>query len=265
MSSASPLHPDATAADHELCWQLATEVGRALLAHRERRNSEGHAGYALGAEGDRGAHVLIEQQLAGQLALGDALLSEEGHDSLDRLNHRRVWIVDPVDGTREYGEQGRTDWAVHIALAIDGQPAAGAVALPARGITLGTGDRAVTLAQVPERRPQLVVSRSRPPVSARWLQEQLEGELVPLGSAGAKAMSVVLGESDIYAHSGGQYEWDNCAPAAVALAAGLHVSRLDGTPLTYNHRDPYLPDLLICRPELADAALAALARFPSWY
>ena len=265
MSSIPTLHPEATQEDHELCWRLATDVGRALLAHRDRRVGEGHGGYALGAEGDRGAHVLIEKELAPQLALGDALLSEEGHDSLDRLNRRRVWIVDPVDGTREYGEPGRTDWAVHIALAIDGQPAAGAVALPARGLTLGTGPHAVALAAVPPRKPQLVVSRSRPPVSARWLHEQLDGDLVPLGSAGAKAMSVVLGESDIYAHSGGQYEWDNCAPAAVAIAAGLHVSRLDGSPLTYNHRDPYLPDLLICRPELAAPALTALEQFPGWY
>ncbi len=263
--SPAPLHPEATAEDHELCSHIATIAGTALLAHRERRNAEGQAGRILGAEGDRGAHELIASELAPLVARGDALLSEEGHDSLERLKARRVWIVDPLDGTREYGETGRTDWAVHVALVIDGQPAAGAVALPARGLTLGTGQHAAAIVAVEPRRPRLVVSRSRPPVSARWLHDQLDGELVPLGSAGAKAMSVVLGESDIYAHSGGQYEWDNCAPAAVAIAAGLHASRLDGSPLVYNNADPYLPDLLICRPELAEPALEALSRFPGWY
>ena len=189
--------------------------------------------------------------------LDDAVLSEEGRDDPARLGFDRVWIVDPLDGTREYSERGRLDWAVHVALAVDGVPAAGAVALPARSLTLATEPPPAPPAAW-NGPPRLVVSRSRPPRQAFVIRDALDGDLLPLGSAGAKAMAVVLGEADIYAHAGGQYEWDNCAPAAVAAAAGLHVSRLDGSPLRYNRRDPWLPDLLICRPELADPVLAAL-------
>jgi 3'(2'), 5'-bisphosphate nucleotidase len=186
------------------------------------------------------------------------VLSEEGKDDQARLAESRVWIVDPVDGTREYGE-GRTDWAVHVALAVEGVPAAGAVALPGLGLTLSTEPPAVLPDRDPARPVRLVVSRSRPPALATTVADTLGGVLVPMGSAGAKAMAVVRGEADVYVHGGGQYEWDNCAPAAVALAAGLHASRLDGGPLRYNNPDPYLPDLVICRPELADAVLAAVA------
>jgi 3'(2'), 5'-bisphosphate nucleotidase len=167
-----------------------------------------------------------------------------------------VWIVDPLDGTREFGELPRTDWAVHVALVIDGQPEAGAVALPARDLTLTT--RPAPPAPPPGDGPaRVVVSRSRPPVAARRIADALGGDLVPLGSAGAKAMAVVQGDADVYAHAGGQYEWDSAAPVAVARAAGLHTSRLDGSPLAYNQPDPYLPDLLVCRAELADAVIAA--------
>jgi 3'(2'), 5'-bisphosphate nucleotidase len=167
-----------------------------------------------------------------------------------------VWIVDPLDGTREYGEVPRTDWAVHVALVVDGRPVAGAVALPARGLTLATRPPPPP-PPAWHGPPRVVVSRSRPPAEARRMAEALGGELVPCGSAGAKAMAVVLGEAEAYPHSGGQYEWDSAAPVAVAAAAGLHVSRLDGSPLEYNRPDPYLPDLLICRPELAEAVIAA--------
>jgi 3'(2'), 5'-bisphosphate nucleotidase len=177
-----------------------------------------------------------------------------------RLGAERVWIVDPLDGTREFGEPPRTDWAVHVALVVGGRPVAGAVALPALELVLGTGPGPV-LPPAHDGPPRVIVSRSRPPAAATWLAERLDGELVELGSAGAKAMAVVRGEADIYAHSGGQYEWDSCAPVAVATAAGLHTSRLDGSPLVYNNDDPYLPDLLICRAELAEPALAALAAF----
>ena len=169
----------------------------------------------------------------------------------------RVWIVDPLDGTREFGEPPRTDWAVHVALVIGGEPVAGAVALPARGLVLSTASPPRLPPGV--ERPRVVVSRTRPPASAQQLVNALDAELVPMGSAGAKAMAVVLGDADIYAHSGGQYEWDSAAPVAVAASAGLHVSRLDGSPLRYNQRDAWLPDLLICRPELAQPVLAALA------
>ena len=167
-----------------------------------------------------------------------------------------MWIVDPLDGTREYGE-GRQDWAVHVALVIANQPVAGAVALPALGLTLSTADPP-PLQPLHGTAPRMIVSRSRPPVAAVIIAEALGAELISLGSAGAKTMAVVLGEADIYAHSGGQYEWDSCAPIAVARAAGLHASRIDGSELVYNQPDPYLPDLLVCHPEIAAAALAAL-------
>ena len=211
----------------------------------------------MGDVGDRQAHLFLVDLLARE-APNDAVLSEEGRDDLRRLDVARVWIVDPVDGTREFSEAGRTDWAVHVALAIDGEAVAGAVALPARDVTLGT-DPAPPPRPAYDGEPRILVSRSRPPVQAQVIQEALGGRLVPMGSAGAKAMAVVLGEADVYAHAGGQYEWDNAAPAAVAAAAGLHVSRLDGSELRYNQADPWLPDLLICRPDLADPVLRALA------
>lgn len=210
----------------------------------------------MGAEGDRQAHLLLLDLLHRE-APGDAVLSEEGRDDLGRLDVERVWIIDPVDGTREFSEPGRTDWAVHVALTVAGEVAAGAVALPARGITLTTDPRPP--ARPTHRgKPRILVSRTRPPAQAQLVQEALGGRLVPMGSAGAKAMAVVLGEADVYAHAGGQYEWDNAAPAAVAAAAGLHVSRLDGSSLRYNQPNPWLPDLLICVPELAEPVVRAL-------
>jgi 3'(2'), 5'-bisphosphate nucleotidase len=251
---------EATPADHALAASVAWETGELLVRIRGRLVAEGVDARTLKDEGDRQAHELILSLLADRVAAGDGLLSEEGQDDAARLGAARVWIVDPLDGTREFGEPPRTDWAVHIALVIDGVPAAGAVALPALEMVLGTSPPAV-LAPVHDGPPRVIVSRSRPPAAATWLAEQMHGELVELGSAGAKAMAVVRGEADIYAHSGGQYEWDSCAPVAVAQAAGLHTSRLDGSPLVYNNADPYLPDLLICRAELAAAALDALGSF----
>jgi 3'(2'), 5'-bisphosphate nucleotidase len=211
--------------------------------------------------GDQHSHEFLAAELA-QVRPADVVLSEEGADDRTRLDADRVWIVDPLDGTREFGEEGRTDWAVHVALWIDGQIEAAAVALPARGLTLNASP-AATLAPPIDGPPRLVVSRTRPPAIAELLAERLGGELVALGSAGAKAMAVVLGDADVYAHSGGQYEWDSAAPVGVAAAAGLHVSRLDGAPLEYNRPEPYLPDLLICRPELRDAVLAVTRDQPS--
>src|SRR5947208_4880884 len=211
--------------------------------------------------GDQHSHEFLAAELE-QLRPGDVVLSEEGADDRARLEAARVWIVDPLDGTREFGEEGRTDWAVHVALAVDGQIEAAAVALPARALTLNASP-AATVAPPYGGPPRLVVSRTRPPAIAELLAERLGGELVALGSAGAKAMAVVLGDVDVYAHSGGQYEWDSAAPVGVAAAAGLHVSRLDGSPLRYNRPEPYLPDLLICRPELRDAVLAVTRAQPS--
>ncbi len=247
----------ATAADHALAHRAAGEAGRLLVELRAARRAHLDE-WSLGDEGDLRAHDLLMALLAAE-APGDAVLSEEGAEDLRRLDAERVWIVDPLDGTREFREPDRTDWAVHVALAIGGTVAAGAVALPARDLVLSTAEPPPTPPRV-ERPPRLVVSRTRPPREAHMIAAAIGGELVALGSAGAKAMAVVLGEADVYAHAGGQYEWDNAAPAAVAAAAGLHVSRLDGSPLVYNQRDPWLPDLLICHHDLVTSILAALGR-----
>lgn len=245
-----------TSADHALAARAATETGQLLVALRAELFAGGEHPGLVGGDGDRAAHVFLMELLARE-APGDAVLSEEGRDDLQRLEHERVWIVDPVDGTREFSEAGRTDWAVHVALAIDGVAVAGAVALPARDLTL-TADPPPPPRPADDGEVRILVSRTRPPQQAARIQEALGGRLVPMGSAGAKAMAVVLGEADVYAHAGGQYEWDNAAPGVVAAAAGLHVSRLDGSPLRYNQADPWLPDLLICRPDLAAPVLEAL-------
>jgi 3'(2'), 5'-bisphosphate nucleotidase len=247
---------DALENDHLFAAWTATVAGTLLLQVRE----SGLTGKDLKDAGDLASHELL-MSLFATYKPEDAVLSEEEHrgtvGARDRLTTPRVWIIDPVDGTREYSEPPRDDWAVHVALCVDGVATVGAVALPARGLTLATGFPLPTPAPY-DGPPRLAVSRTRPPAHAARLADRLGGELVPMGSAGAKAMAVVLGEIEVYAHSGGQYEWDSCAPVAVAAAAGLHVSRLDGSPLVYNQLDPYLPDLLICRPELADTCLHAL-------
>ena len=241
--------PLVTATDHDAAERLATAAGELLLEVRQR----GLEGAALKAAGDRASHEWLIAELTARFP-DDAVLSEEGKDDPVRLGRDRVWIVDPLDGTREFSEPPRVDWAVHVALAVEGTVVAGAVALPAAGTTLGTA-RPQVLPSVPPRAPRILVSRSRPTEHARLIARHLDGELVPMGSAGAKAMAVVQGQADVYAHSGGQYEWDSAAPVAVAAAAGLHVSRLDGSPLRYNQPNPWLPDLLICRPELASTII----------
>jgi 3'(2'), 5'-bisphosphate nucleotidase len=211
-------------------------------------------GKALGKAGDRTANAFIMEALAAQRP-DDVVLSEEEKDNPARLAASRVWIVDPLDGTREYGER-RTDWAVHIALAIDGVATIGAVALPGFPLTIST-DQVAPPAPY-DGKLRMLVSRTRPAAEAVMVAGRLNADLVPMGSAGAKAMAVVRGEADIYLHSGGQYEWDSCAPVAVAQAAGLHVSRIDGTALIYNQSNVYMPDLLITRKELAPKVFAAL-------
>jgi 3'(2'), 5'-bisphosphate nucleotidase len=257
----TPTVPVASEDDHRLAATLARQAGELLVELRARLVAQGVDPRRLKDEGDRLAHERLMDGLAARQAAGDAVLSEEGHDDRDRLDAERVWIVDPLDGTREFGEPPRTDWAVHVALVHGGTPIAGAVALPALGVVLSTAEPPPPppAAAGP---PRVIVSRSRPPAAATFLTERLGGVRVEMGSAGAKAMAVVRGEADVYAHSGGQYEWDSCAPVAVALAAGLHASRVDGSPLVYNRPEPYLPDLLICRRELAGPALAALTDFP---
>jgi 3'(2'), 5'-bisphosphate nucleotidase len=239
--------------DAELAAELAEAAGRILI---DLRASGAYEGRELGAAGDAAANRYLVERLRAERP-DDGLLSEETKDTTERLGKERVWIVDPLDGTREYGE-GRDDWAVHVGLAVDGVADLGAVALPALGLVLRS-DRPRALAPASDR-PRLLVSRTRPPKEALAVAEALGGALVEMGSAGAKAMAVVTGEADVYLHSGGQFEWDNCAPVAVARAHGLHCSRIDGSPLVYNQADPYLPDLLICRPEWAERVLAEVAK-----
>ena len=238
--------------DAALAAHLAEAAGKILL---QVRDSGTLTGKALGKAGDETANEFLIHAIAQQRP-DDGLLSEESKDTEERLIKSRVWIIDPVDGTREYSE-GRTDWAVHVALAIDGAPVIGAVALPSLDLVLRS-DQPARVPGAPEKL-RMVVSRTRPAAEAVAVAETLNAELIPMGSAGAKAMAIVRGEADIYLHTGGQYEWDNCAPAAVAMAHGLHASRVDGSPMIYNQRDVYVPDLLICRQEHARPVFDALA------
>jgi 3'(2'), 5'-bisphosphate nucleotidase len=234
---------------------LATAAGAELLRIRE---DAGLSGRDLKDAGDAGAQRVLAAALA-QARPDDAVLSEEAADSPARLRAERVWIIDPLDGTREYSERPRTDWAVHVALWSRGDLVAGAVALPARDVTYGTDAPPLPAAR-PGGAVRLAVSRSRPPEFVGALVDELGAELVPMGSAGVKCASVWTGEADAYVHAGGQYEWDSAAPVAVARAAGLHTSRVDGSALEYNSPDPLLPDLVVCRPELAERVLAATRR-----
>ncbi|MBD0861797.1 3'(2'),5'-bisphosphate nucleotidase CysQ [Gordonia sp. zg691] len=243
--------------DRALAGELATAAGELLL---DIRRNSGLSGRELGDAGDRQADDLILGRLAEERP-DDAVLSEESADDKSRLGASRVWIVDPVDGTREYGTTDRTDWAVHVALwsATDGL-IAGAVALPALGVTYLDDDTAVEPAEGLASRPRsgvprVVVSSSRPPAFADEVAAAMGGEVLQMGSAGAKAMAVVRGEAEAYVHAGGQYEWDSAAPVAVAKAKGLWCGRIDGSPLVYNNEDTYLPDLIICRPEYTEAIL----------
>ncbi len=230
------------------------------------------SGDDLRKAGDLSAHEYLTAELA-RFRPGDAILSEEGKDDLARLSAERVWIVDPLDGTREFGEPGRSDWAVHVALWARGDLVAGAVALPAQGVALSTADyRASTAGAAPFPAPfqdgamalpaglRILVSRSRPPAFVQRLAADIDAVLVPMGSAGAKAAAVIRGEQDAYIHAGGQYEWDSAAPVAVARAAGLHASRIDGSALAYNQADVSIPDILISPAWLAPGLLSAIAR-----
>lgn len=252
--------------DAEFAHYLAEETGKRLIAVRERLYQDGAHEWFAKDVGDAAAQNFIDEALAEHRP-NDAVLSEEAADDPARLAADRVWIIDPLDGTQEYSEYGRHDWAVHVALwerhdeagqpSNEGSLTVGAVALPAVGLTLSTKVPPTTPA-IREGKPRLVVSRSRATMDAIRVAEQLDCDVVRLGSAGAKAMAVVLGEVDIYVHSGGQHQWDSAAPVAVARAAGLHTSRVDGSPLVYNRRDTWLPDLVVCQQHLARPVLEAL-------
>ena len=242
--------------DAELAARLAVDAGQLLVKVRDELTRAGAPAWQVMDSGDLASHRFIVKALA-EARPDDAVLSEEGLEDPRRFDADRVWIVDPLDGTSEFGERGRHDWAVHIALWDADHLAAGAVSIPALDLIFCT-DPPPVLPALTRTRPRLVTSRNRNPYVAVVIANALDADAVRLGSAGAKAMAVVSGEADIYVHDGGMYQWDSAAPAAVALAAGLHVSRVDGSPMVFNARDPWLPDLLICRPEFAEAALVAL-------
>jgi 3'(2'), 5'-bisphosphate nucleotidase len=254
------MHPPSATpeSDAALAARLATQTGHRLVELRRHLTESGAPSWLLMDEGDAAAQAFLAAELASARP-DDALLSEEGSDDPRRHHHHRVWIVDPLDGTREYGEPRRTDWAVHVALWEAGELTAGAVALPAMELTLTT-DPPPTLADVDRSRPVVVTSRSRPSFVTAIAAEAIDAEVITLGSAGAKTMAVVTGIADVYVHAGGMYQWDSAAPAVVARAAGLHVSRIDGSPIVYNQPDVWLPDFLVCRKEYADAVLTALGK-----
>lgn len=266
------------AADQHLAETLAVEAGELLL---QIRDSEKAGGRALGDIGDRRSNEFLLARLAEERP-GDAVLSEESPDVSARESADRVWIIDPVDGTREYSMRGHNDWAVHVALWLrDGTPECSrldvsAVSLPGLGLVIGTGG-ARTFAgntvplepgeaagglldpQDDVARPRIVASGSRPPRFLAGVVSALGGTQLAVGSAGAKAMCVVRGEADAYIHAGGQFQWDSAAPAGVAMAHGFAACRIDGSPLEYNVADTYLPDLVICRPELREQIVEAIA------
>ena len=243
---------ETTRNDDDLAARLASVAGQVLLAVRD---SGLFADRELGNAGDSVSQQVLSQALAVQRP-DDSVLSEEGAEDPRRLDAQRVWIIDPLDGTREYGE-GRNDWAVHVALAVDGAVGPSAVALPGLDRVMSSAEPLAPVDRT-DGRVRIAVSRSRAPALAEGVARRVDAELVPMGSAGFKGMAVLGGEVDAYLHAGGQYEWDSAAPVGVALANGLHASRIDGSTLAYNRPDPLLPDLLICRRELADDLLAAV-------
>jgi 3'(2'), 5'-bisphosphate nucleotidase len=254
MSVVANVEPQALAAEHRDAAALATMAGQALLELRAKPPARGD----VGAAGDRLAHELLIGELT-RLYPHDDVRSEEGLEYVSGVG--RLWIVDPLDGTREFRQPGRPDWAVHVALAIGGLPVVGAVALPAIDVTLSTADPPTLTPFDSDVPPRIVVSRSRPPLVAYEVAEAIGGTMIPLGSAGAKIGAVIMSMADLYVHAGGQFEWDSCAPVAVAEASGLHACRLNGDPLRYGARDAWLPDLVVCRRELSEAVLRITTRY----
>ena len=242
--------------DQQLASRVATEAGAMLVELRDELVAVGTHYWDLKDEGDVAGHRYIMSALTAARP-DDVILSEEAADNRRRLSAERVWIIDPIDGTNEFAEHPRHDWAIHIALWESGELTAASVALPTLGITFDASPAAVVPPST-RAKPLLVTSRSRNPYCAVMVANALGCDVARLGSAGAKAMAVVMGEADIYVHDGGMYQWDSAAPSAVAKAAGLHVSRIDGSPLKYNQESLWLPDFLVCRTELAEPALKAL-------
>lgn len=240
--------------DLSLAIDVSNQAAALLLELRRTAAAEGWEPKRTKDTGDQASHELLMAAI-GAARPGDAILSEEGADDLRRLDADRVWIVDPLDGTREFSELERDDWAVHVALVEHGELVLGVVNLPSLGLVLTGHDLHPVFPAGP---PKILVSRTRPPAEAEKVAAALGAELVPMGSAGAKAGAVIRGQAHLYLHSGGQYEWDLAAPVGAARAAGLHTSRIDGSPFKFNQRDVLLPDALIGDPVLAAAALEVL-------
>jgi 3'(2'), 5'-bisphosphate nucleotidase len=243
--------------DAEFAARLAVQTGQLLVEIREPLFNSGASQWDVKDAGDAAAQEFLARELHTHRPDDAVLSEEEGQTDQRRFDAERVWIIDPLDGTREFSEPGRTDWAVHIALWERDHFGAAAVSLPAANAVFST-DPAPPMPTIDRERPRLITSRNRAPYSAVLVAEGLGCDALRLGSAGAKAMAVVTGHADIYVHDGGMYEWDSAAPAAVAMAAGFYASRLDGSPLIYNERDPWLPDFIVCRPELADGVLRSI-------
>lgn len=243
--------------DAEFATRLAIQTGQLLVELREPLFDSGASQWEVKDRADAAAQEFIARELALHRPDDAVLSEEEGGTDERRFHSDRVWIIDPLDGTREFSERGRTDWAVHIALWNGDGFGAAAVSLPATNAVFST-EPAPTVPVSPRERPRLITSRNRAPYSAHLVADALECDAIRMGSAGAKAMAVVMGHADIYVHDGGMYQWDSAAPAAVAVSAGLHATRIDGSPLVYNERDPWLPDFIVCRPEFADPVMRAL-------
>jgi 3'(2'), 5'-bisphosphate nucleotidase len=249
-----PMHAET---DAEFAARLAVQTGQLLVDIRGPLFDSGASQWDVKDAGDAAAQEFLARELHTHRPDDAVLSEEEGQTDQRRFDAERVWIIDPLDGTREFSEPGRTDWAVHIALWERDHFGAAAVSLPAADAVFST-DPAPPMPTIDRERPRLITSRNRAPYSAVLVAEGLGCDALRLGSAGAKAMAVVAGHADIYVHDGGMYEWDSAAPAAVAMAAGFYASRLDGSPLIYNERDPWLPDFIVCRPELADRVLRSI-------
>ena len=243
--------------DADFATRLAIETGQILVGLRKQMFADGASQWDVKDAGDAAAQAFLAEELHTHRPDDAVLSEEEGTTDQRRFHSDRVWIIDPLDGTREFSEPGRDDWAVHVALWENNAFGAAAVSLPAISAVFAT-DPAPTVPTVERERPRLITSRNRAPYSAVLVAEGLDADAVRLGSAGAKAMALLMGHADIYVHDGGMYQWDSAAPAAVAMAAGFYASRLDGSPLVYNERDPWLPDFIVCRPELAESVLKAI-------
>ena len=247
--------------DHLLAANLAESAGRMLVDCRSGAAGQLLGGSSLAHEGDQRAHLHLLTRLQ-EARPDDAVLSEEGADDAQRLDSSRLWVIDPLDGSRDYGF-GNDEWAVHVGLVEDGKIVAGAVALSALDLLFHTGEGEGPACAVdennPNRRPVIVTARSRVNAEGMLLAHELGADVFACGSAGVKAMLVVNGTADAYVHASPLYEWDVCAPAAVAQSAGLHVSDAAGDPLVFNQARPVVNSFLVCRPELVDDILSALS------